>query len=270
MSSQKKLLVKDVTIGADIEIFLKEISSNKVISAEGIIKGTKDAPFRFKEGDDYFGTSLDNVMAEFCIPPAVSDKQFYKNIQEALSYIKTIIPKDIDILIHPSAKLDQKYLQTDSAKLFGCEPDYNVWNNSAENPMPSASGGIRTCGGHIHIGYKKPTWLTNTFLVMAMDIFVGVPMVLIEPTNVRKNLYGRAGAYRVKPYGIEYRTVSNYYASSEALTKWAYNNTLKAIEFVNSGFSLSESEKQQILFTINYNNINMAKDVCNHFGVQLP
>lgn len=268
--SRKKLLLKDVTIGADIEVFLKDISSDEIVSAEGIIKGTKEHPFKFKPGNDYFGTSLDNVMAEFCIPPVVTGEDFHSNIQEALSFIKSDIPNTLDILAFPCMTVDEKYLQTDNAKMFGCDPDFNAWLFGNMNTKPeAANGNLRSCGGHIHIGYKKPNWTLNMEIVKAMDIFIGLPSILQEPDNQRKTLYGKAGAFRHKNYGVEYRTVSNYYIASEALIKWAFENTLQAVKFVNDGNSITNEEGEAIRTAINASDKELADTMCKYFKVKL-
>lgn len=266
------MLVKNVTIGADIEVFLKDMSSNEVISAEGIIKGTKEEPFKFVEGNDYFGISLDNVLAEFCIPPVKNAQEWFNNISFALNYIKENIPNGLGIEKIPSARLDFKWLQTENAKLFGCEVDFNAWMFGQMNPKPELKDGnenLRSCGGHIHIGYDKPDFDLSLSLVKAMDIFVGLPSVIQEPDNERKSLYGKAGAFRTKPYGIEYRTVSNYYLASETLTKWVFNNTLEAIEWTNKGLNLSGEEGEAIRAAINFADKELAQTMCKYFGVKL-
>ena len=266
--SRKKLLVDNVTIGADIEVFL-ENNLGEIISAEGIIKGTKDEPFRFMDNNDYFGTSLDNVMAEFCIPPATNHKEFYDYIQHALGYINTSLPENVRTIAIPAAKINEKYLQTDNAKLFGCDPDYNAWLMGYMNPIPEAKGNLRSCGGHIHIGYGTPNDLISMCIIRAMDIYVGLPSILQEPDNERKSLYGKAGAFRMKPYGVEYRTISNYYINSEQLTNWVFNNTLEAIAFVNAQKSVTEEEAHAIRTAINSNEKALAKTMCDYFNVKL-
>lgn len=266
----KKPLVSNPTIGADIEVFLKDKETGVIVSAEGIIRGTKYEPYRFKDGNPFFATSLDNVMAEFCIPPAQSPEDFTNNIQEALAFIESSIPKNLTIFAYPSALIDPKFLQTENAKLFGCEPDYNAWLIGQQNERPeAANSNLRSCGGHIHIGYDKSNFLTNLNLIRAMDLFVGLPSILQEPDNQRKTLYGKAGAYREKSYGAEYRTVSNYYVSSPNLMNWVFNNTQAAIAFVNSGYELQKEEIEGIQAAINFNNAELARTLCSYFGIEL-
>lgn len=266
---KRKSLLSNLTIGADIEVFLQDKDTKEIVSAEGIIKGSKEAPFFFKKRNPFFATSLDNVMAEFCIPPAKTAKEFNSNIQEALGYIQTSIPANLTTLAIPSAIINEKYLQTMNAQLFGCEPDYNAWRFGDMNDRPDVLSGLRSCGGHVHVGYIMPEMNKSMALVRAMDIFLGLPSVLQEPENERKRLYGKAGAFRFKDYGAEYRTISNYYINSGSLIEWVFNNTVQAMEFVESGYSLSFEEGDAIQTAINTNNHTLAKTMCDYFNVKL-
>lgn len=88
--------------------------------------------------------------------------------------------------------------------------------------------------GHIHVGYPDHNYHTNTVIVKALDLFLSVPLVLMEPDNKRKEMYGKAGAFRHQGHGVEYRVTSNYIYSSEELMKWAFEQTINALKFVNS------------------------------------
>jgi hypothetical protein len=106
-------------------------------------------------------------------------------------------------------------------------------------------------------------------LIKAMDIFIGLPSVIQEPDNDRKLLYGKAGAFRNKDYGAEYRTISNYYINSKELTKWVFDNTMEAIEFVNRESVINEEEGQAIRLAINKADKALAETMCKYFGVKL-
>lgn len=113
-------MITDVKIGSDFEVFLRDKNTNEIISAEGIIQGTKKEPYNFDENDSYACTSLDNVLAEANIRPATTAAEFFHGINKALSYINNYIPNHLETIALPAARLDEKWLQTENAKLFGC------------------------------------------------------------------------------------------------------------------------------------------------------
>lgn len=267
LQKQRQKPKPKVLLGADIEVFLKDKETNEVVSAEGIVKGSKEAPFAFKDGG--FATSLDNIMVEFNIPPASTPDSFAENIDIALDYVRKSIPENLDILIMPAARVDRKWLQTENALLFGCDPDYNAWTMGDINPRPDATTDLRSCGGHIHLGYPKHDVMMNMGIIRAMDIHIGLASILQEPDNERKQLYGRAGAFRNKKYGVEYRTPSNYYISKPELTKWVFNNAMAAYEFAAAQTPLTREEGDAIQLAINGNDKQLAQTLCTYFGVKL-
>lgn len=265
----QKELIRNATIGADIEVFLKDNLKNEIVSAEPYIKGTKHEPFNFDTSNKYFAVSLDNVLAEFCIPPAQTVVDWVGNISKALEYIQSAIPENLSVVATPSAILKPKYLRTINAQTFGCEGDLNIWLK-ANNEKPNAKNkNLRSAGGHIHIGYEKNSIEVNEMIVKTMDLFIGVPSVLQEPNNERKLLYGKAGCARFKPdYGVEYRTVSNYYLQSEALTKWVFERTKAAIEFINKGkFDEVEEVGELIQNCINRSDTIAAGNLIRQFDL---
>jgi hypothetical protein len=137
-------LPQGFSIGADIECFLQSKQTGKIVSAEGIVKGSKSIPFNFDPSDKWYATSLDNVMAEFCIPPSFNIEEFKKGIHRSTEYINTLDETLCSVFI-PCTNMEQKYLETENAKLFGCERDLNCWTQEF-NPKPVASGTLRTAG----------------------------------------------------------------------------------------------------------------------------
>ena len=269
------------TIGVDAEVFLKDKNTDEVISAEGYIKGTKYRPRRFDKTNKWFSTQLDNVLAEFTIAPAKTVDEFIGGISKALTHIKTILPTNVEPLICASANLNEKYLQTPQARMFGCDPDFNAYTGFINEKPFCEDYTLRSCGSHIHLGYKgiEVKFKNDIFsyqvdkqrsnLVKALDLFISVPLVIMEPDSDRKLLYGKAGAFRPKPYGLEYRTPSNWYLSNKKLIKWAFNNTKRAFNlFVREG-DFSDNLAQYIQEVINTNNKAAAKDLIKDFKLQL-
>ena len=105
-------------------------------------------------------------------------------------------------------------------------------------------------------------------IIKSADLHLGVPAVIMEPDNKRKELYGKAGAYRPKPYGVEYRTISNFYLKTRELISWAYNAAKESIEFLNNGNTIDKELGDFIRETINNNDKEAAKYLINTFNLK--
>jgi len=236
------------SIGADPEFFLK--NAHRHISAVGMIGGSKDFPLALpKEG---FAVLEDNVSVEFNIAPCHNHKEFIQAIQYVMKELKERLP-NFEFSQESSVLFDPDQLDHPQAMEFGCEPDFNAWTK-AMNPRPAAADAtLRSAGGHVHVGTKE-----NPFeVIKAMDLYLGVPSLAIDtrPSAIaRRQLYGKAGCCRIKPYGAEYRTLSNFWIFSEKLIEWVYTQTEKAISFVAAGNVISEKNGHLIQDCINNNN----------------
>jgi len=154
-------------------------------------------------------------------------------------------------------------LQTPEAFVFGCEPDFNAWTRKM-NPRPFVEDlSLRSCGGHVHVG----TSLDKIGTIRAMDAFLGVPSIFIDTDVRRRALYGKAGAHRPKPYGVEYRTLSNFWLWEKQHKEWVYEQTAKALEFVEDGNEISRYRGMQIQQAINDGNKDAARKVMNYYGI---
>lgn len=255
-------MINNHTIGADIEAFLQDIETGEIVSAEGIVQGSKNEPFVFDETNKFFATSLDNVLAEHCIPPSNNEEEFLSAILKCQDYLNHMDERLCTAWL-PSARLDEKYLQTDNAKLFGCEPDYNCWLDGMPNSRPSSAvSNLRTAGFHVHVGYDEPSVEDNINFMKYFDMYVTLPSLLLEPANERRELYGKAGSFRHKPYGMEARTLSSYFASSPELISWVYKATQDAIQHYNNQTPL-HPEVEQLINSVDIENIQMVVDINN-------
>ena len=134
---ENKQIVTNINFGADIEYFLQNKTTNEIISAEGLIQGTKDEPFSFDAENKWYATSLDNVMAEGCIPPAESPYEMWKSIEKLRKYIDSVVEsKNLKTVALPSARLDYSQLMTPHSQQFGCAPSLNCWTGEEVYPQP--------------------------------------------------------------------------------------------------------------------------------------
>lgn len=248
-----------VLIGADPELFLRTISG-KMISAVGLIGGTKDQPLPLEVPG--CAVQEDNVSAEFNIPPSDNLDDFKRHINYVKSHLSDKAQK-MGLLLADhvaSYSFDNDQLESWQSQVFGCEPDMCAWTGR-ENPRPfSTDFNLRSCGGHIHVGSD----LDPDMVIRSMDLHLGVPSITLDPDTHRRSLYGKAGACRRKPYGVEYRTLSNFWIWSDELISWAWEGTQKAVEFVKSGHTIPRGIARHIQKTINESNQN-SQAVCLEF-----
>lgn len=251
------------TLGCDPEVFMYDAVANKFISSIGLIGGTKDAPRPI----DAHGNAVqeDNVTIEFNTPPCATAEDFKKNIKFNLDYIRSRAAElGYEVAIKPSARFDDDQLATPEAQEFGCEPDYNAWLGGEQNPRPrAADGNLRSCGGHVHIALNGDEDCLQ--VIKAMDLYVGCLMLEFDDDVGRRELYGKAGAFRKKSYGVEYRTASNKWIEDDEKIQWVWDQTEKALEFVARGYSFSPEQSKKIQDCINNSDMNLLNELRGEF-----
>lgn len=223
--------------GADPELFVTK--DGRPVSAHGLIKGDKKDPMKVKSG----AVQVDGMALEFNIDPAKDFKTFDSNIKEVMQTLKGLVP-DYEFMVQPVAEFGAPYIasQPKEARELGCEPDYNAYTGLV-NPTPKVDTPFRTASGHLHIGWTKdvdpfdPTHFEACrALVKNLDVFVGIPAVIWdtefapEGAPKRRALYGKAGAFRPKPYGLEYRVLSNIWITDKVFRKTVFENAILAVK----------------------------------------
>lgn len=256
--------IKNILIGADPEFFLLNKNTGKYVPAVGLIGGTKDEPIPIS--DKGHCIQEDNVMVEFNVPASNDSKQFYKDVQFVLDHIKKMVPENFELAVHASAFFETRDLQTEQALTFGCEPDFNVWTGEA-NMVSIANPLLRSAGGHVHIGYDKPDETTSLTIIAHLDLFLGVPSILLDKDTERRKLYGKAGAYRLKKYGCEYRVLSNFWIANQQLVDWCFENVKAAVEFITSGKQILPEDYDKIIACINNSDKELSEILCKKYNI---
>lgn len=242
------------TIGADPEVFLA--TNNSPVSSIGLIGGTKYEPIHIQDG---IFLQEDNVTVEYNIPPCKSADDFLKYNLQALHIISEKAKAlNLEVSIKAAHKMPKEQLQDPRAWIFGCEPDFNVWTME-ENPKPRANQ-WRAAGGHVHIGFYGNN-MEKVELTKYLDSTLGAFFALVDPDEQRKKMYGAAGSIRFKPYGIEYRTLSNYWLTHPVLIKVVYSVVEVAIRMLANGQLPQPDVPNKILVAINK---RKTKDLINY------
>ena len=236
-------MITNVTIGTDPEMFLIDRKIMAPISAVGRIPGTKKKPYHPKELRSGYAMQTDNVLIEFNIPPKKTAQGLIASINTMKNYISDFVHNInpyYDIRCASSLYFNEHELESDQAKEFGCDADFNCYT---EKPNPKPEGdktNLRTAGCHWHIGYDNPNEEESVKLVKYLDLYLGVPSVLHDGDVRRRELYGKAGCFRFQPWGVEYRTLSGLFISSDDMIRFCYNQIKKAIDACNSNAPLPD------------------------------
>lgn len=261
-------MIKNVMIGSDPELFIINKKTGKVVSSIGIIPGEKGNAYRSPDMPEGYGLQIDNILAEFNIPPAKTKQEFINSINYMKKYIQDFVKKvnpDLDIMCVSSAIVDDDQLQSEEAKLFGCSVDYNAYT---EEPNPKPEGertNLRSTGVHWHISYDKPNQDTSLELIKYLDMFVGIPSIILDTDKRRRELYGKAGCFRLCKYGFEYRVLGGYTIADDEIMSIIWDQVIKAIDAFNDGEPLIDAVTVQNV--INNSDVNKAKELIEKYNL---
>lgn len=231
-----------ILIGADPELFVKK--DGKFISAYGLVPGTKDTPYVVEGG----AIQVDGMALEINISPTGDGQTFLKNVNNVLNALREHLHPDLDMVLTETATFEEKYMDSvpEEAKVLGCDPDFNAYTG-AENGAPDGRKYMRTAAGHIHIGWTQdadpadPVHFTSCMeLTKELDYLIGLPLSLYEKNNARREMYGAAGSFRPKTYGLEYRVPSNVWLLHDQIIKTLLGRCMFAIESCKAGNKMSE------------------------------
>lgn len=236
------------TIGTDPEFFLQSQETGTFVSAIPYIRGSKTKPMELPKGST---VQRDNVAVEFATPPRRTEKAFVNAIKHAFIDVENLLPKGLKIAASASEIFDEIELTHPEAREFGCDPDFNAWYDdmvTCERDDNCADMPLRSAGAHIHVGYVKSSG--NDFLqdeqgkrwmIRTMDVLLGFVATVLDNTPEslrRRELYGKAGSYRPTPYGVEYRTLSNFWLKHPQLCRLMFRLTKDCCRLMQSGVAL--------------------------------
>lgn len=71
-----------------------------------------------------------------------------------------------------------------------------------------------------------------------MDIYLGLTSTILDDDDKRKMYYGTPGRYRDTSFGVEYRTLSNYWTAHDKLRQWFPDKLKKHIMLLLTKFKL--------------------------------
>lgn len=248
------------TIGGDPEFIISDKNDN-IVSAIDVVKGTRNKRIKINKNEYYY----DNVLAECTILPSNNKEEFIFNVKNSIdTYKKLIYPYKITDL--SSNYFSKKDLLHKDARKSGCSVEYCAYSletiSSKKINKILNSTNLRTAGGHIHLGTDLgKNHESCVMLVRMLDLFLGFASLLID-NNIqsveRRKIFGQAGRYRQPKYGIEYRTLSNF---------WLFNDKLVGVIYDICEFTIdfTKEKKYENFWKIDYEKLN-SDDFWNNDG----
>ncbi len=204
------------TFGHDSEFGIKQ--GSMILSALDVYD---DNVYEDEKGR-YFA---DNMNVEIAINPVTTLKDWHGHTEHLLGKVRD---QGYDLVMEPVIVYPDEALKHPTARISGCNPDYSPYflrNNLA--PDFADMDGTRSCGAHVHAELRGEmvNWWARW-----MDIHVTLGLLAREKKSSRRSLYGQAGCLREKPYGGEYRALSNVWLDDPALREYVWEGSHKAIE----------------------------------------
>lgn len=256
-----RILMEGITIGADPELFIQDKDTGEFVCPDGLIPGTKSEPYPVEGG----AVQQDGFAAEFNIDPCTTYTEFSERVTGVKKQLQKMLPSNLKLVAQPTATFSEEEWDkaSDATKALGCSPDYNAWSLKVNAP-PNAQDRVRCAGGHIHIGWTEDAdTLDKEYvkscvdLVRQLDWCLGGWSVIKDTDSERRKMYGKAGSMRFKPYGVEYRTLSNFWLRNHSILPVIWNRLCGAIDQMANHFYPEEfvAFNQALIESINTSNV---------------
>lgn len=244
----------NILIGADPEFFVED-KNGEVIPAHGMINGNKANPVACPGG----AMQVDGLALEFNIEPAKNRDEFVSRILTVKE--ATINAARINTGMH-DLSISTRLLKVFPHKILrelpreavelGCSPDYSGIDGKPKTGNGGPKGNIRVVGGHVHIGWGKDLdvshgsshffdccLFSNMLELLLFPKIVktcineGIMDRVDQQEGLRRKRYGSLSSFRPKPYGMEYRGLSNAWIHSPAVAREVYDTVIAVYAYLS-------------------------------------
>lgn len=243
-----------IKIGSDFELPLID-TDNHPVSVEGRLGGTKHDPIDIGEGCQ---KQEDNVMAEFNIPATSNFEEFKQSIEYCINLgNKELSP--LRLAKKSSYHYSANEVATEQGATFGCEPsfcayEWDIRDNEAE---PTT---LRSAGFHLHFDCPEEEIQDR---VIKLDKHLGILSLLLDPDKERRNLYGKAGDFRITDYGFEYRVLGS------GMLRYLDVVWEQAIKAMTDASVLSKDDIKEIKRVMDEQDVITAKTLFPNFNIAI-
>jgi hypothetical protein len=257
-------------VGADPELFVTR--EGKPFSAFGLVPGTKYDPHPVNRGT----IQVDGMALEIGIVPASSLDEFTFSLETVMQELRKAVPDGFVFSKKATAHFSKQHMkeQPEEARALGCDPDFNAYTMKI-NPPPKADPMVRAAGGHLHAGFTtnmnphEPDHFNYCCeFVKQLDYTNGLVGTILDEDDERKKQYGKAGSFRPKPYGLEWRVNSNFWLFDKKYQQLMFENMHLAFNRMNEGEFFTETYGETTAQDIiNNNDKASAIDLCERAGI---
>jgi hypothetical protein len=216
-------------LGCDPELFLEQ--GGEIVGSERVIPTKAE----FKEKNPYINLQhvvRDGVQVELHSDPTTCREVLISQLHGAFMSLQGYLKDGIVPSFEPVVEVSEEELKrlSEASRTLGCAPSNNHHDAKAEVKVEKGFR-KRSAGGHIHLGLRNTEAYPQRYvfprerLVPMLDILVGNTCVMMDrdPNAAeRRKVYGRAGEYRLPDYGLEYRTLSNFWLISPQVTSLVF------------------------------------------------
>ena len=192
-----------VTIGTDIEFFLKN-KKGEHISSKELFPNNESIKCKFGIIErDGFAIEIQPKYSKSTLELSYHTQQLLLILQELLD------KKELSISNEHCINVDIQNLivnEDHESMIFGCKADMNSYTNFFNEKEDATKIALRTCGGHVHISipeYKskkagiyyypsnKESEQLGLNMVKWLDITLGLSSVIIDKSSERRKIYGK-------------------------------------------------------------------------------
>lgn len=271
------IILNPITIGTDFEFLVKDKSTNEIIPVPLNFGGDKDIPLSIGEGCHRL---IDCVTAEANVPPVLYTEKdkFIAQInytKEKMNLVLSQINSNYELLAQSSHTFNKSQLKEKVYNTFGCASSYDAYTMMQfrpENPVD----GFRSTGFHMWLGELFGENYDIEYIcnfIKYMDLYLGIPSILLDSDRERRKLYGGAGDMRYKDIGgkdsfkilVEYRTLGGGMLANDELIGFVFDNTNHAIDAYNANLPLPDGE--MIQYCINNYDVDLAKKIIKDYNI---
>lgn len=249
MEKLSRIIGSGPTIGADPEVFLVRrtkagarivTGSEKVVPPEGLTTDHFDYNHNPVRKIKKAIVVRDGVQAELHPHHGTCRAGFAGQLGLCIrALIEASEKAGLEVDFSQVVKITSRELSklSPEAQILGCQPSFNVYGTEQIAIADGRKVLTRSGSGHIHLGTSiigsGAMQVSPENLVRVLDRVLGIPSVLLDTdpaAAVRRRLYGRAGEYRLPKYGLEYRTLSNFWLRSYVLSSFVTGQARVALD----------------------------------------